>query len=116
MNDELLDNQETNFSKQNSASIRKLFQIFCLAPLLNVFPNLYLTLKISITFPVISCTVERTFPKLKIIKTKLCTTMCQNRLEQMVKLSCEPDMCIDKKKIIDIFESKSTLLTKALIL
>jgi len=42
--------------------------------------------------------------------------MCQDRLEQMVKISCEPDICLDKDKIIDIFASKSMPLTKLLII
>jgi len=42
--------------------------------------------------------------------------MCQDRLEQMVKISCEPDICLDKDIIIDTFASKSTPLTKLLII
>ncbi|CAI6374205.1 unnamed protein product [Macrosiphum euphorbiae] len=110
------EDQTSNCSKQNLASVGKLFKLFCTASLQNVFPNLYLTLKITVTLPVSSCTVERSFSKLKLIKTKLRTTMCQDRLEQMVKISCEPDISLDKDKIIDIFESKSTPLTKLLII
>jgi len=108
--------QTPNCSKQNLASVGKLFKLFCTASLQNVFPNLYITLKINVTLPVSSCTVERSFSKLKLIKTKLRTTLCQDRLEQLVKISCEPDICLDKDKIIDTFASKSTPLTKLLII
>ncbi|XP_016662686.1 zinc finger MYM-type protein 1-like isoform X2 [Acyrthosiphon pisum] len=91
-----VEDQTSNCSKQNLARVGKLFKLFCTASLQNVFPNLYLTLKITVTLPVSSCTVERSFSKLKLIKTKLRTTMCQDRLEQMVKISCEPDISLDK--------------------
>jgi len=110
------EDQTWNCSKQNLASVGKLFKLFCTASFQNVFPNLYLTSKISVTLPVSSCTVERSFSKLKLIKNKLRTTMCQNRLEQMVKISREPDISLDKDKIIDIFTSKLTPLTKLLII
>lgn len=110
------EDQTLNYSKQNLASVEKLFKLFCTASLQNIFPNLCITLKITVTLPVSSCTVEKPFSKLKLIKTKLRTTMCQDRLEQMVKISCEPDICLDKDKIIDIFASKSTPLTKLLII
>jgi len=48
--------------------------------LANVFPNLLYVLKLSVTLPVTSCSVERSFSKLKLIKTKLRTSMIQVRL------------------------------------
>jgi len=53
------EDQTLNCSKQNLASVGKLFKLFCTASLQNVFPNLYITLKIIVTLPVSSCTVER---------------------------------------------------------
>lgn len=39
------------------------------------FENLYNIIKLSLTLPTSSCTVERSFSKLKIIKTRLRSTM-----------------------------------------
>ncbi|XP_025414846.1 uncharacterized protein LOC112686666 [Sipha flava] len=99
----------------NIASTRELFKLFCLAKLANIFPNLYLVLKLSITLPVTSCSVERTFFKLKLIKTKLRTTMSQDRLDSLMKISCEQDIIINNENVILLFAAKSSVLTKCLI-
>lgn len=50
------------------------------------------SLKIALTLPVSSDSTERTFSKLKIIKSKLRTTMAQERLLDLMIISCERDI------------------------
>lgn len=63
------------------------------------FEHLYTIIKISLTLPTSSCTVERSFSKLKIIKSRLRSTMGQNRLENLMIISCEQDINIDVSKV-----------------
>jgi len=63
------------------------------------FEHLYTIIKISLTLPTSSCTVERSFSKLKIIKSRLRSTMDQKRLENLMIISCEQDIDIDVSKV-----------------
>ena len=49
----------------------------------NVFPNLFILLKIFLTVPVSSCEAERSFSALKRILTWLRSTMSQDRLSSL---------------------------------
>lgn len=113
--DELDFTQNDQIGITNLCSTKKMFEIFCLANLSSIFPNLYLVLKISVIFPISSCTVERSFSKLKLIKTKLRTSMSQERLENLMKISCEKDIDPNIENIILIFAKKSSRLCKLLI-
>lgn len=101
---------------ENSGSMNKLFQLFCVLQLRSVFPSLYTLLQIAVTLPVSSCSVERTFSKLKLVKTKLRSTMTEDRLENLMKITCEQDCESNNERIIQYFSTKSALLSKALTL
>lgn len=98
----------------DSQSILKTYQIFINKGLLNIFPNLFTVLKIGVTLPISSASPERTFSKLKLIKTRLRSTMAQDRLEDLMIISCESNIKTDTDKIIDNFAMRSSILTKAL--
>jgi len=100
---------------QNSGCINNLFKMLCLTKMNSVFPNLFIAIKISVTLPVSSSSTERTFSKLKLIKTRLRTTTSENRLEDLMKISCEQDIEINKEDVINIFASKTPASKKALI-
>jgi len=51
---------------------------------LDIFNNMYLVLKMFTIIPVTSCTCERIFSKLSIVKNKLRCTMGQDRLESLL--------------------------------
>jgi hypothetical protein len=62
--------------------------------LVEIFPNLSVALRIVLTLPVTVATAERSFSKLKIIKTYLRSQMAQDRLVGLATISIE-------KKIAD---------------
>jgi len=104
----------TSKNLQDSMSIIKMFDIFIKTGLVSVFPNLFIVLKIGVTLPISSASPERSFSKLKIVKSRLRSTMTQNRLEDLMIISCETDIGVDTEKVIDNFASRSLVLTKAL--
>lgn len=83
----------------------KLFKLFTL-------PNIYMLLKIAVTLPVSSASTERSFSKLKIIKTRLRSTMAESRLEGLI--ACEQDVPINTDNVINNFAKNSNKLLKIL--
>ena len=73
-----------------------------------VFPNLRTALQILLTISVSVASCERSFSKLKLIKTYLRSTMCQERLSNLAILSVEKDAfdSINFDTIIDQFAEK----------
>lgn len=57
--------------------------------------------------PVTSCTSERTFSKLSIIKSKLRSTMCQDRLENLMIPFVEQELAANARicDVIDNFKN-----------
>ncbi|XP_022169729.1 zinc finger MYM-type protein 1-like [Myzus persicae] len=58
----------------------------------NAFPNLNIALRIMLTIPLTSAGAERTFSKLKLIKTYLRSTMSQQRLTGLATISIEKEL------------------------
>ncbi|XP_060860667.1 uncharacterized protein LOC132938028 [Metopolophium dirhodum] len=54
-----------------------------------IYPNVYITVRIMLTIPVSTASAERSFSKLKIIKNYLRNTMTQERLSALAVLSIE---------------------------
>lgn len=73
-------------------------------------------LKIGLTLPVSSASPERAFSKIKIVKNRLRSTMGEERIQGLMRITCENDININYENIIDDFASKSPFLLKALIL
>ena len=67
-----------------------------------VFPNMTELLKIYGTLPVSTATVEYTFLKLKLVKTKLHSLCKEERLSELLLLAIEKDVPINHSDIIDI--------------
>ena len=57
----------------------------------------------AMTIPVSSATTERTFSKLKLIKTSAWNSMSDNRLSNLSLIAIERDFSIDYENIVDIF-------------
>ncbi|KAK4707971.1 hypothetical protein R3W88_028896 [Solanum pinnatisectum] len=75
---------------------------------LDSFPNAYIAYRIMLTIPVTVASAERSFSKLKIIKSYLRSTMSQERLSGLAILSIEKELLeeIDYTKIINNFASQ----------
>lgn len=73
----------------------------------NLVPNMVIAYRIMLSMPVSVASGERTFSKLKIIKTYLRNSMNQDRLNSLAIVSIENDVAesIDYDVIIDEFAS-----------
>ena len=67
-----------------------------------VYPACNMAFTFLQTTPVTVASNERSFSKLKLVKTKLRSTMLQDRLESLMLISCERDVAekLDVEKII----------------
>ncbi|XP_030214602.1 zinc finger MYM-type protein 1-like isoform X3 [Gadus morhua] len=68
-----------------------------------IFPTLFKLIKIYATLPVSTATVERSFSKLKLVKTRLRNQCGQERLSDLLLLSIEKDIPINKEEVLKIF-------------
>jgi len=75
---------------------------------LDSFPNVYIASRILLTIPVTVATIERSFSKLKLLKSYLKSTMLQDRLNGLAILSIESEVLelLDYKTLIDDFATK----------
>ncbi|KAL6225766.1 hypothetical protein ACLB2K_004615 [Fragaria x ananassa] len=73
------------------------------------YPNAHVAYRILLTIPVTVASAERSFSKLKLIKTYLRSTMSQERLNDLAMLSIEKKVVakVDYAKLIDTFASKT---------
>ena len=67
------------------------------------FQTVWVTYRILLTIPVTVASVERSFFKLKLIKTYLRTTMSQKRLSSLAMISIENEY-LDKLNYNDLIE------------
>ncbi|CAF4107884.1 unnamed protein product [Rotaria socialis] len=86
---------------KNLSSISELYHD--LMPLQQAFPNMMLMIKAALTIPVSSSTCERVFSKMKLIKTRIRTTMADERLSDLCILAIERDFQMDYEQVIDQF-------------
>lgn len=80
----------------------------------DVYPNVNIVLRIICTIPVTVASAERSFSKLKLIKTYLRSTMTQNRLSSLALLSIENELAssLDYNEVIrDFSRIKSRRVT-----
>jgi len=72
----------------------------------DLFSNVFKAFKIFVTIPVTSCSCERTFSKLSFIKTKLRSTMNQDRLDGLLTINIEQELArnINFDDVIEFFK------------
>lgn len=102
--------KENNVYLQNT--INYTYNVLYLNGLKDIFPNIYEALSIALTLPVSSASPERSFSKLKLIKTRLRSTMGEERLESLMMMSCEKDITLCPDEIIKTLSSNSDVLKK----
>lgn len=95
-------------------SMKTVFKTFQDSRLSGIFPTLNTSLLIALTLPAISASTERSFSKLKLVKNRLRTTMSQERLEDLIIISCERDIEVQHEDILKNFAQQSTVLAKYL--
>lgn len=85
--------------------------------LIDAYPNLVRVYSIAVAIPITSCSAERSFSTLKRVKTRLRSSMLQDRLEGLLLMSIERKILseIDVDKIMDIVGQSSSELKKALL-
>lgn len=73
--------------------------------LLSLYPNVVISYRIFLTLPVTVASSERSFSKLKLIKTYLRSTMTQDRLTNLAILTIENDITknLNYTEVIDQF-------------
>jgi len=73
----------------------------------DVFPNVSTLYKLFMTLPVSSATAERSFSRLKLIKSYLRSTMSESRLTNLALLSIERELSydVDFDCVVDTFSN-----------
>ncbi|XP_025415257.1 uncharacterized protein LOC112686973 [Sipha flava] len=79
------------------------------------FPNLFVVYKYLCTIPTTSASSERSFSKVKLVKTRHRSTMTQNRLESLMLISCEKDIVLNPEEFLNKYALTSSLLRKELL-
>lgn len=82
------------------------------------YPTLFVAYKLLLTIGVTQVACERSFSKLKLIKTKSRNSMCQEHLEAFMLMFTEKDILLklDHDQIIDIVACKSSELKRLLLI
>lgn len=99
----------------NGNSMATILQVLKISSLTTLFPHLCTSLKIGVTLSLDSATTERSFSKLSILKSKLRSTMIENRLDALMIISCESDIDINIDSVIDTFSKNSSFLLNSLV-
>lgn len=90
--------------KQSKSKLTNMIDLyFEILPLQQAFPTILSLLVGALTIPVSSTTTERTFSKMKLIKTVARNSMSDNRLSNLSLLAIERDFQVDYEKIVDAF-------------
>ncbi|PRQ40050.1 putative HAT dimerization domain-containing protein [Rosa chinensis] len=73
------------------------------------YPNAWIAYRILLTIPVIVASAERSFSKLKLIKSYLQSTMSQERLNGLAMLSIEKDLVekLEYSSLVETFATKN---------
>ena len=84
--------------------------------LIDAFPTLCKVYSIAVAMPIMSASLERTFSVLKRVKSRIRSSMIQERLEALLLMAIERKvlLSLDKDRIVDIFGRSSSELTNPL--
>jgi len=84
---------------------------------MSAYPNLLVLYKILSSLPISNCSAERSMSRLKLIKTRLRSTMSDEFLNSLMLLSAEKDIldCLDVDIVINRFAETSSQLKRYLL-
>lgn len=99
---------ETGKSNLNTSQEQFMYQLILDKGVKSSFPNVEILLRMYLVLMVTNCTAERSFSKMKIIKSRLRTSMTHERLSHLAMLSIESDILyqVNFNQIIDDFANK----------
>lgn len=88
-----------------SCDPRSVLEHLCKCDVVESFPNLYVALRILLTLPITVASAERSFSKLKLIKTYLRSQMSQARLVGLATISIEKEIAdqLNMEEVIQEF-------------
>ena len=94
--------------KRNLNTAQDFLNYLLTTHLFELYPNVYIALRILLTCPVTVASAERSFSKLKLIKTINRTSMTDSRLSSLAMLSIENDCAqfLDYDNVITAFANK----------
>ena len=95
-------------NKRNLNTAQDFLNYLLKTHLFELYPNVYIALRILLTCPVTVASAERSFSKLKLIKTFNRTSMTDSRLSSLAMLSIENDCArsLDYDNVITAFANK----------
>ncbi|XP_065665525.1 zinc finger MYM-type protein 1-like [Hydra vulgaris] len=111
VNPEELYSEKNTFSRMEALAESKdaleILKYITANSLIEIFPNLFIALRILLTSPILVASAERSFSKLKLIKNYLRSTMGQDRLSALALISIENKISrsLDCSDLIDEFAS-----------
>ena len=70
---------------------------------ISLFPNLHVLFKVFISMPVTSCTAERSFSKLRLLKTDMRSVMVEDRLNGLALMAIHKEIKLDYEKILNLY-------------
>ncbi|XP_060855118.1 zinc finger MYM-type protein 1-like [Metopolophium dirhodum] len=108
-------NDTDSDDSEETIHVTAIYSALCKMGMVSAFPNLFMAYKWICTLLPISETAERCFSKLKLIKTKLRSTVGEKRLDNLMLISCNPDIEVSIEDAINKFASTSSVLQKALM-
>ncbi|XP_069840991.1 zinc finger MYM-type protein 1-like [Dendropsophus ebraccatus] len=90
------------------ATPRSVLEYICKTKTTSIFPNVCIALRILLTLPVTVASGERSFSKLKLIKSYLRSTMTQERLVALATISIEQELAqeLNVNDVIATFASQ----------
>lgn len=101
--------QSTDISKSNKANCEKWMDWLTISGTSKevIFYNVYKSLKSFMVIPVPTCSCERSFSKLSIVKTKLRSAMLQERLDNLLTMFIEQELAynVDLDDVIETFKT-----------
>ncbi|XP_066922182.1 zinc finger MYM-type protein 1-like [Clytia hemisphaerica] len=85
--------------------------------LIDAFPTLVRAYAIAMAISITSCSAERSFSTLKRVKTRLRSSMVQDRIEGLMLMSIERSILLklNRQKLIDLLGKSSSLLGNLLL-
>lgn len=86
---ESLKKEKNEDEMDQSLSPLEILQLICRYDLYSIFLDVFITYKAACTLPITSANAKQAFSIVKILKTKLRSTMSEERLKNRMMISCE---------------------------